>query len=53
MTAYLTQVRAWLRVEAIQAQLSIRAYPAVERASRVLTLAAIWMLVELARQLAD
>src|SRR5712691_4591948 len=46
------QVSAWVGLEAIQALLAIGADPAVERAARVLTLAAIGMLVQLARQLA-
>ncbi len=52
MATDFAQVGAWLRLEAIQALLAIGAYPAVERATRILTLTAIGVLVELARQLA-
>ena len=39
------QVRAWVGLEAVQALLAVGADPAVERAARILTLAAIRVLV--------
>src|SRR6266542_3359541 len=53
MPTDLTQIRAWLHLEPIQALLAVGANPAIERAARVLTLAAIRVLLELTRQLAD
>src|SRR5438132_13885176 len=52
MAADSAQVSAWVGLEAVQALLAIGANPAVERAARILTLTAIGMLVQLARQLA-
>src|SRR5712691_4173945 len=52
MAADGTQVGAWVGLETVQALLAIGADPAVERAARVLPLAAVRVLVQLARQLA-
>src|SRR5947208_1890103 len=48
-----TQVGAWIGFEAVQALLAIGAQPAIERATRVAPLAAIWMLVDLVGECAD
>ena len=52
MAAHRPEIGARLRFETAQALLAIRAYPTVEAAARVLTLAAIRMLVHPARQVA-
>jgi hypothetical protein len=52
MAADSTQVGARVGLEAVQSLLAVGADPTVEGAARVFTLAAIWMLVQLVRQLA-
>src|SRR5215467_7917612 len=51
MASHRSEIRTRLRFEPAQTLLAIGAYPAVEGAARVLTLAAIRMLVHPARQL--
>src|SRR5258708_6174469 len=52
MTTNSAQVRTRVRFETVQALLAVGANPAIECAARVLTLRAIRVLVQLARQFA-